>query len=272
VLVIDVSNVNGHVDWKAVAEAGVEFAYCKASEGLSYNDPFGVINRRDAERNGVKVGLYHFARPDLHPGTAGAVQEARHFIGLIDFLGARDLRPALDLEHPANTDLTAWAAAFLAEVERVEKVRPIFYSYSAFIASNMRGARGLGKYPLWLADYSRNDGKEHPYQTPREWSSVLVHQFASVGRIAGISGHVDVDELHALNINGLLAHAAKPIPKPKPHKPDGGPKPTPDWWWKWADWRRSGRKGPRPAEAPKVIPPWAWKRLIAFNAKHPIQK
>lgn len=265
---IDVSNVNGPVDWKAVAGAGVKFAYAKASEGLTYNDPFGAINRRQAEAAGLKLGLYHFARPDLHPGTAGARQEAEHFLGLIDFLGAKDLRPALDLEHPASTDLTAWAATFLKTVQAKLGVTPIFYSYSAFIRSNMGGARGLGKYPLWLADYSRNDGREHPYSTPPAWKSVLVHQFASTGHVPGIRGNVDLDELHALNFDGLLAHKAVPKPAPKyPKNP---------LFWKWMRWRLGEggyeKYGPmnasvRPAKVPKVIPTAWWKAAQRFMAQ-----
>ncbi len=51
-----------------------------------------------------------------------------------------------------------------------------------------------------------------------------------------------------------------------------GPKPTPRWYWRWAEWRLGGgyAKGHacqanlRPKAAPHQIPAWAWERLHYF--------
>lgn len=48
-----------------------------------------------------------------------------------------------------------------------------------------------------------------------------------------------------------------------------GPKPTPDWYWRWVEWRlgegyaMGHRLQPRlrPSKAPRQIPRWAWERL-----------
>jgi len=48
-----------------------------------------------------------------------------------------------------------------------------------------------------------------------------------------------------------------------------GPKPTPEWYWRWIHWRlhdRRSRLEPRlrPKAAPHRIPHWAWRRLHFF--------
>jgi len=65
------------------------------------------------------------------------------------------------------------------------------------------------------------------------------------------------------DVRAALSTPAPPKIFPKP------PSPMPGWWWEWADWRRSGRVGPKPVDTPRVIPLWAWGSLIAYNKKHP---
>jgi GH25 family lysozyme M1 (1,4-beta-N-acetylmuramidase) len=69
VTLIDVSNVNGSVDFREVRHAGIAGAFLKVSEGLDFNDSRFAEFRREARRAGVRVGGYHFARPDHHPYT-----------------------------------------------------------------------------------------------------------------------------------------------------------------------------------------------------------
>src|SRR5438132_3059527 len=154
---IDVSNVNGHVDWAAVAGAGPQYVFLKATEGLTFVDKRFASHRSEARAAGLRVGFYHFARPDLHPH--GATAEAAHFAHVVGTIAPDELRPVLDHEKAASispAEMTAWAGTFLAEVERLTGVRPILYSYPDFIATHMGRAHSLGGYPLWLASYGPN--------------------------------------------------------------------------------------------------------------------
>ena len=52
-----------------MAEAGIKFAWIKVTEGTThvnrgYKDKF-----KAARDHGIKVGAYHFGRPDTHVGT-----------------------------------------------------------------------------------------------------------------------------------------------------------------------------------------------------------
>ena len=69
---IDVSKWQGSINWNSVRGAGIEFAWMKATEGLTYKDPNFSANYLGAYNAGVIRGAYHFARPDVSGGTAQA--------------------------------------------------------------------------------------------------------------------------------------------------------------------------------------------------------
>jgi GH25 family lysozyme M1 (1,4-beta-N-acetylmuramidase) len=203
---IDVSNANGAVDWHAVRKAGVVGAFVKASEGESFTDRFWAGNRHDANMAGVRVGAYHFARPDLHPSTPLA--EARHFVGVVGRLNRTDLRPVLDLEVATpelhNQELVWWCQKWSRYVRDKLGVWPLLYGSTSYLA-NLMGAQSrpiLGG--LWLASYGRNDGRRYEPTVPRPWKKYVAHQYCSVGHVAGVRG--DVDRSYAPRLTPLLAH------------------------------------------------------------------
>lgn len=208
-LFVDVSNNQGIVDWRSVARYGVEGAWVKATEGISYNDSLFTRNRAESQKHGIRFGAYHFARPDLHPDDPEA--EAKHFCALVGKVGRRDLRPVLDFEtHGAyRTDagerLTAWARRFNKVVWKKLGVLPLFYSYPAFI-QGLEAHQPIGA-GLWLASYGRDDGKQHPYSVPAPWKKAVAHQFTSRGRIPGVPGSCDLSSVFKLR--PVLAHPVK---------------------------------------------------------------
>ena len=69
---IDVSHWQGSINWTSVKNAGVDFAYIKATEGTAYKDPQFNTNYPAAYHAGVIRGAYHFARPGSSSGAAQA--------------------------------------------------------------------------------------------------------------------------------------------------------------------------------------------------------
>ena len=57
---IDVSYWQGDIDWRKVREAGIQFAFIKATEGGDHLDPKFLQNWHAAKRAGVARGAYHF--------------------------------------------------------------------------------------------------------------------------------------------------------------------------------------------------------------------
>jgi lysozyme len=203
-LILDLSNNNGEPDWARLKAQGIAVVYLKATEGVHFADGTFAARRTAANKNGIAVGAYHFARPD----SSDAVTQARAFAKAVGKLGVHDLRPALDFEASASTlspvQMVAWARQFNQEVKRLLGALPVFYTYTSF-AQMLHAVTPIGA-GLWLASYSRNDGAEHPFTVPAPWRGVVAHQFSSKCSVGGCAGLVDLS-----NAKSLLPLRAFPV-------------------------------------------------------------
>ena len=201
-LIIDLSNNNTVRDLSAARKNGVVGVWLKVSEGRTFIDPDYQRYRKMALDAGLRVGGYHFARPDLMGGSF----QARNFVALLGKVGRRDMRPVLDIEvndrRSIPLELENWCRDFVKDVRDRTGVCPIVYSNAPFLQS-MQCAKPFG-CGLWLAAYGADDGKEHPYGLPKPWTGAVAHQFTSKGRIIGIDGNVDLT--YAKSLRPLLAH------------------------------------------------------------------
>jgi lysozyme len=181
---LDVSNLQGHIDWAKVQQAGYRFVWIKAGEG-DWHDPNFLVNVRMARANGLDVGAYHFLRPKA--GRNGE-QEAAYFIARLKEagLGKGDLLPAADVEATTlGDDVTrAYAWQFLRKL-RAAGYKPCLYTYPSFLGA--RWGDIFRSTPLWLADY---DGG---LNIPEPWKRVVAHQYTSKGTVPGIHGNVDLN-------------------------------------------------------------------------------
>lgn len=190
---VDVNNLRGSIDWRKVRQVGFEFAIIKATEGRTWDDPLFAHNMSAARAAGLRVGAYHYARPDHNsPGA-----EADHFLR-VHRPRPGELLPALDWETPPAKG--QWAIDFLKAVEARIGARPLFYTYPDFLRQIGSASFGaLSRFPLWYAAYGANDGNEHPIHPPSQFQ-LVVHQFSSKAHVSGISGNADVN---VLKVNSL---------------------------------------------------------------------
>src|SRR5580765_6084198 len=90
--------------WATAKAAGVRFAWTKCTEGTGYVNPNFIGQVTGATNAGVYIGLYHYARPGLHPNITGANSadsEAAYFwstAGPYIKYGGAYLMPMLDWE------------------------------------------------------------------------------------------------------------------------------------------------------------------------------
>ncbi len=209
---IDVSAYQRSLSWKAVKEAGLEFAFVKATEGTGYVNSTYERHRKAARRHRIPTGAYHFARPDADDGP---VAEADHFLEVADPREG-DLLPVLDFEHPGLSprQMALWARRWLRRVERRIGEPPILYTYPSFWQSVVGNASGFTRYPLWLASYGPDDGKVHAVRAVGGWTSIAVHQYTSKGRIDGYSGPLDLNRLMPGRTLDQLRLGETPPPNP----------------------------------------------------------
>ena len=224
---IDVSRFQGEIGWSKVAEDGVEFAFMQASRGSGNDctvrpgrcgaDGKYAANYAEAQEAGVKVGPYHraFVGGRKRPGVkADARAEAQVFIDRVGALRPGDLRPALDMETPFDdlnpVELRVWARTWLRAVHDAFGVKPIIYTNASSWGAlgDPRSFAHKG-YPLWVANWH----VPKPQVPADDWDaqSWRIWQHASDGRIAGITGHVDLDTLRGGWSGVTVRHPAGPV-------------------------------------------------------------
>jgi lysozyme len=192
---VDVSHYQRNVVWPAVKASGHEFAFIKASEGLTRRDPLYRQHRNAAEQAGLMVGAYHFFRAGQNP-----VEQARHFVNTIGVVnGPQDLPPVLDWEttegKPDASDVLN-GVAFLNELKRLTGRTPIIYTGPYFFQALGAYAvnYGLEQYPLWIAHY----GTKCPL-VPAPFKTWAFHQYSDKGHVPGVGTDHDGEDADLFN-------------------------------------------------------------------------
>ena len=192
VLGIDVSSHQGLIDWQAVADAGIRFAFVRLgyrgySNGNLMTDQYVRINLNGAREAGIPVGAYFFSQAIT---VEEAKQEAAYALGILD--GFRlDLPLVYDWEYvngearTANVDRPTLTDCTLAFCEAVEAVgyAPMVYFNSGQITRLLYGER-IEQYPWWLAKY--DPAMDFPCRADM-W------QYSNTGTVPGINAPVDLN-------------------------------------------------------------------------------
>lgn len=195
---IDVSHFQGTVSWQKVQQAGILFAFAKATDGVTWTDPDFTANWSGMKEAGLLRGAYHFFEP-----ADDAAQQAAFFLSVVQ-LESGDLPPVLDVEKAASTSEALWQGVqtWLEQVAAATGVQPILYMSPGF-ADQYNAPSSLAAYPLWIADY----GVAQP-TLPLGWTTWLIWQLSESGAVNGVTGAVDLDEVNG-PITELLAVVKK---------------------------------------------------------------
>jgi GH25 family lysozyme M1 (1,4-beta-N-acetylmuramidase) len=180
------------IDWTRVRTTSRSFVFIRATRthsGVTERDACFTGNWTGAEAHGVYRGAYHYAIPSAKAGSA--VRDARTFVAVTGRMqDAGDLPPVLDLETSGGlkpVQLSAWAATWLSTVRTLTGRQPMIYTYPSFWRTAMADSQAFHAYPLWIANWTRTPS------VPGGWPTWTVHQYSASGRVAGISGDVDLD-------------------------------------------------------------------------------
>ena len=204
------------INWASARIAGAEFGFVKATEGLTYTNPYFATDFAELSGSQLVRGAYHYARP--RPGVEDAVAQANHFVavtGPLDTVG--DLPPVLDLERNDGltpTELIAWTDAYLTEVARLTGRTPIIYTYPAFWRSSMADTTIFNHYPLWIATYGPQP------MLVGGWTDYTFWQYTDKEPLAGMSAPVDMSVFKGTSAD--LAALADPLTSPlvEPTEPE----------------------------------------------------
>ena len=186
---IDISRWQGSIDWNKARDAGVSFAFIKATEGGDALDPKFRDYWQGARAAGVRRGAYHyfyFCRP--------AAEQARWFIKNVP-RDASALPHVLDMEwnphsptcrlRPDGAEVRAEAKRFVRLIEAHYGRRPIIYTTVDFYRDT-----GIGKLKgveFWLRSVADHPRETYPRAVWTFW------QYTGTGLVPGIEGKVDIN-------------------------------------------------------------------------------
>ncbi len=180
VMGVDVSRYQGNIDWPVIASQNVTFAFIKATEGSSHQDPCFTENWDAVKNTNIYAGAYHFFSYE----SSGETQ-AQNFINTVGDLSNTNLPPVIDLEFYGNYSSSPLSRketqeilnALLCHLENYYHVKPIIYTTTKAYYHYLLGG-GYSDYPLWF---------RNTYQEPAvvDWS---FWQYSDEGKLAGYDG------------------------------------------------------------------------------------
>lgn len=184
---IDVSAWQGQIDWKTVADYGMDFAILRITEAGNVTDKYFERNYTECQKYNIPTGVYKYS----YAMTITEIQsEARKVVSV---LNGRELQyPVwLDLEHHKQRVLGA---------ENIHKMTEAFEKiitaagYKFGIYCNVDWYMNvicshLKKYDFWIARYPANDDGWIQERLRPDFG--VGWQYSSKAKIPGINGTVD---------------------------------------------------------------------------------
>lgn len=168
VLGVGVSHFNSGIDYATLKTRQIKFVYVKATQGIAGIDAAMEINVREASKNGMFVGLYHFFEPATDP-----VKQAENFAARLK--GQEwTLPPVVDCEnlggHSLPKDYADRVYQFIQKLQSLTKEKPIIYAATAFADQNFDNR--FSNYPIFISKYITSSTSTAAPIAPKWWKSV----------------------------------------------------------------------------------------------------
>ena len=203
---IDVSTWNGNIDWDKVYKSGVRYAMIRSSFGVenpNQVDNKFVRNITNAQRAGVKCGIYHYS---YAKSAAEAKKEAEFCLKTIKGYKL-DLPVAFDIEDSSQTHLgkDTLTSIVIAFCDRIKSAgyRPMLYCNPNWLCNYLHKDKLINKYDIWLANW----GVSAPSYNCAIW------QYSESGSVPGVSGSVDMNWIFK-DYTSTKPATTKPVTKP----------------------------------------------------------
>ncbi len=178
---IDVSRYQGVIDWqRVVASNQIGYAYVKATEGETLVDRMYSKNVVEARRAGLRVGSYHFYRPNVN-----WKRQAKHMKKHVR-VHEQDLIPIVDVEvrgRVSHEKFIRDLKQFVVEVEHYYGCKPLLYTYQNFYNKHLVGH--FDGYQWMIARYRM----EVPELS--DGVNFMMWQYTDSGVMDGVNGSVD---------------------------------------------------------------------------------
>ena len=178
---VDVASHQGTVGWTGLRRHGVRFAYVKATEGITYRNPYFHSQYLGSYRAGMAHGAYHFAIPNISSGATQASIFVAHGGGWSR--DGRTLPGVLDIEfNPygawcyglSKARMVRWIRSFTTQYHRLTGRDAVIYTTLPWWRRCTGNSRAFAfSNPLWIATVGGQVGSlpgGWPYQTFWQYS------------------------------------------------------------------------------------------------------
>ena len=184
---IDVSEIQGNINWKNVALSNIDFAMVRATYGSSGVDDQFINNMNNIKDTNISVGAYHQSNAQ---NVNEAVGEAYHFLETVKpYKFSYPLALNIESEIAMNIGKEFFTNIIFSFFEVLKNSGYVFLLYaSQEMIDNYIDMSRLEDAKIWLADLTSNVNERLPLEP-----NVAIWQYSNRGVIRGISGNVNLD-------------------------------------------------------------------------------
>ena len=192
---VDVSSFQGDIDWKAVADDGIDFAIIRVAfrgygvSGSLYIDDKGETNIKGALRAGLEVGVYIYSQAIT---VEEAIEEAEFVLDIIDgyditgpvvFDWENDPGVGMRTDNLDGKTLTDCAVMFCKTIKKAGYTPAVYFNLTD--AYERYDLDKIKDYVLWFA--------QHEGTYPNFYYAYNIWQYSDSGKVDGIDGNVDLN-------------------------------------------------------------------------------
>ena len=192
---VDVSDLQGKIDWERVSEDGIDFAMIRLgrrgyTEGNIYLDNYYYENVSGVQSEGMPFGVYFFSQAITEDE---AIEEAnfviKHLSGSgISYPVVFDNEPVESADGRANNlsknELTHITKAFCQKIEDAGYTPMIYGNAFDMERLNLNDLKGID---VWYAEYESSQ--------PTGQFDFAMWQYSSTANVSGINTHADLSIL-----------------------------------------------------------------------------
>lgn len=193
---IDVSAAQGTINWSTVVTNPVAFAWTKATETNTV-DPTFTNNMVNAKAQGIPIGVYHVAHPEIDLGTAGADAEAAFFWSTVSNYILADgltMMPVLnytnipDTNYYTSVNSAQWVNEWCQDLVNYGLsnglvITPIVYTSNSFAVVWLNSS--VTQWPLWIDSPNGRNPLNGSPGSARPWRNYQFWQYGQTN-ISGV--------------------------------------------------------------------------------------
>lgn len=190
---MDISNIQRGID---LYQGNYYFCICKATEGKNLVDKSVAEYITILESLGKKIGLYHYARPDINSTPELMREEWINFIGVVRSLNMLNKAILVIDWEGAGTDRLDLLEVLINGIRNETGVTPFIYC-NTYVLKQLKSFAIDMKVPIWCAKWDYGDGRMVGEEIKQFADSIgstwPIWQYTSNGKYPGYSGRIDLD-------------------------------------------------------------------------------